>query len=384
MDLKIFQYRNLFPAGVSQPDQFLLCVMGILKFPLHDGTVRRILKPVLCDELAPRLLRKLVEEGYLAYRHTGQGTFYAVTAKTLAFLDYNGQHKPHRTAKIADAALLTNQLKGEIAAREIVRLASAVYAEAWDALSPAERSNYITEKGLDARLLEKAIAGRGVACIDALPRTLVSHKAIVKTVADGIAQGCVPFTPAFQSALCASAPHSFLHAMGDYEEAIHRKMQLAAQRKSPTHPSQARRYLDLTRELAKVNAQIEDIKSQCTLLTYRCGEKILCPSVLESNGIFIRSIGNGDICIGILNNAPAGLPVGTLIRRLDIAVSLADILNLHPTIYIYTLPEHKDMTCRRLALSLDKLALPDLPEILFCQVFDKHPKPKHITMSTIK
>lgn len=382
MDIKILQYRNLLPPDVSEAGRFLLCIMAFLNFPIGEGAARRILKPVVCDDNVPRLLRELVENGYLSRRETGQGVFYALTAKTQANLDIYGEHKPHRSHKIPDAALLTYRLKGEVAAREVVRLAAAVYTEAWDKLPSTEQEGYLTGKGiLDRERFDKALALRNVVTIDLLPRCIVSTSDVVKAVAIGLEAGVIPFTRPFHEAVYRSTNMPLIHAMENLEAALRYKMKLAAQRKVPGDfqscpDHRARQYLELTNELEHLEETITNLRLKATVLTYKHGEISLTCDQLESNGIFIRGVDDKAIYFGVLNNAPYGLPTSVLSRRIDICVSLAEQLRLSPCISIYTLPEHKDITKQRMVYVLSHSLSETQAKIRFVRLADSNPKPK--------
>ena len=384
MNTKVFQYRNILPPDVSEAGRFLLCVMAFLNFPIGEGAARRILKCVVCDDNAPGTLKQLISGGYLIRRETGQGVFLAITAKTLSYLDIHAEYTPHRTVKIPDASLLTNRLKGELAAREIVSLAASVYIEAWDKLPEDEQQRYLAQKGTDQHRFEQALLSRSTTTIDILPRSLVSAKEIVKAVVDGLEAGRIPFTAYHRQAVYRSADLPMLHAMENLDGALRYKMTTAAMRKKPDENCgsiKAKRYLELTDELAAIDQTITALKPKATVLTYAHGEKALTLSNLDANGIYIRTIADGQIYFGILNNAPYGLPGDTLSRRIDMCVSLADHLSLTPFISIYTLPEAREVTRRRLPYTLERLALPNPPQIRLATLPDKKPVTKHKALS---
>ena len=89
MNYKIFKYRNIFPADITASEQILLKLMWIWDFPLHQRSVRIILKPFVCDELVPKLLERMVNGKYLVKKDTGLGAFYGLAAKSKRYLDYN-------------------------------------------------------------------------------------------------------------------------------------------------------------------------------------------------------------------------------------------------------------------------------------------------------
>lgn len=386
MDIKIFQYRNILPPDVSEAGRFLLCIMAFLTFPIGEGAARRILKPVVCDDNAPRLLRELVENGYLNKRETGQGTFFALTAKTLANLDIYSEHKPHRSQSIPDAALLTYRLKGEIVAREVVALAAAVYTNAWDTLSADDQRTYLSQKSIcDEEAFAKALASLNVATVDLLPRCIASTRDVVKAVAIGLEAGEIPFTGPFHEAIYRSTNMPLINAMENLDAALRYKMSLAAQRKVPGDfqkctDQKVRRYLELSDELASLEQTISNLKLKATVLTYKHGEIAVTRSLLESNGIFIRAIDDKTIYFGVLNNAPYGLPTCVLSRRIDICVSLAEQLKLTPFISIYTLQEQKDITKQRLDYVQNHSTFETQAKIRFVRLSERNPKTKSKTI----
>lgn len=352
MNPSIFCFYNLLPTEVSAPARFLLCLMAF-SCPLEERAVYRILKTVVCDDNAPAVLKSLLGGGYIVQRQTGQGTFYGLTAKALGYLDYEKEHLPHRAATIPDKLLTTYRMRGLVIAEAVVHVAAMLWRCAWDSQTDAWKNAYLSGSRLTAipDTLDTAL-------IDMLPRQLVTPARVAKAVSEAIEGGRIPFTAPYNGRVYVAIKSNLLHLLHAHDAAQRHKMKLNARRKAPgKHPSQeqAQRYNDLTRQIEAVDKSIEELTRKAAMLTYGHGLKVLSLSVLDLNGIFVEHVTDKAISLGILNDAPYGLPAPQLARRLDFCVTLADHLGVTASVTVYTLPSAKRLTERSLDLALRKL-----------------------------
>lgn len=315
-DLKLLTYCNLFPADVNREGAFILCLL-YLSQPFHRSALALLLKPLAGDKEAKELLRGLTESGYLYSATTGQGPFYAITAKTARYLDTELEIRHYRHQKIMERNLLTYRLQSFIIARSLFMRAATVCAH-----------------------------------LGHFPRKREEKSAVLASMFQAIEANTIPFVVGYNETIYASSPHALFSAMKTYEsvEAHINKVAgqcSAARVKSKTDPKEADSYKAAYDNMQEAIARRNKIALRTQVWTHTQGPKVLTLSILEQNGIFLKGFGKGRMSFGILDNTPFGLSQSRLANRLDYAVSLAEALGLEPSITIYTMPDYKPLTERR-------------------------------------
>lgn len=389
MNYKIFKYRNIFPADITEPEQMLLKLMWIWDFPLHQRSVRIILKPFVCDELVPKLLERMVNGKYLVKKDTGLGAFYGLAAKSKRYLDYNKEHSPHRTTDIPDRTLCTNLMKGELCAEAIIRVAVTVYMEAWASWTSLQRSVYIQEKNFDPAGFQAALKASNTAAIDVLPRSILDQDKLTAAIAKAFQAGEMPFTDDQKNLIYDWKRKPFLETINRYDITNHSKMRFSAQRKALgliNTEEKAKRHQELTAQLNIAQQFMKGITPYCIIYPYNGSNsqgKVISPQILEYNGI-VLTLSNAQLSFHVFNDCVNGLRRDTLLSRIDIALSLAETLNCEHRITVHTLEENKTVMQKHITWILRNKKLPDDPEIDIKTVSTKNPATKYDTISSIK
>lgn len=377
MDLDILKYRNLFPSDITDAGAFLLKVMPWLP-PLSQNAARLILKPLVCDDCALDTLRNLESKNYIWKRSTAIGNFYAITSKTSRVLDVHRERATHRKQQIELKPLPTNILKSSIAAAALLKCGAVAYLRAWKGTPPEVQAEYLRKQGIRKRDFEWKLAQLNSDTINLLPRSIVNLEAVLAEMADGLITGKIPFTLPYRTRLYQTTNDNFLTNANIYDvgraavsKASSRLTKDAAARMTDKELD----YLETARQ------QTEQAKNSCTVLTYLHGAKPLSLATLEDNGIFLTSLKN-EIGFGVLNNGNYGLPTDILNARIDYAISFADRLKKEFRISIYTLPENKALTEKRLS-RCTILGKARIPDIAWVEVPTKRPPLKSETWKNV-
>lgn len=359
-----FKIANLFPPDVSPAGRFVLCLLH-LSSPISNTALRMVLKPLVCDDNVPSTIQALLDGGYLYERDTDQGRFFALSARTSAYIDYRNE-TTHRRQQIGDKNLITYRLASGILAEKLVSIAAKLYVQAWDKLTAEQRTAYLTEKYEQYKLqstigfatfeaaFTKEIQRANVRTIDLLPRSLVTQESVIEAMADSVQAGKIPCTEHFNKARYTNSSDKFLKLLQSYDAAQSYKLSLAAKRqvaklKMDTDPQAAKDYLKLHHEMGKAAQSIKELTAATELLTYRHQKRVLSLHILAQNGIFMRGYKDGMLYFALLNNAADGLKPHILDMRLDYIVTLADKLGKTASVMLYSLPADAQKTVKRLA-----------------------------------
>lgn len=358
-----FKISNLFPPDISPAEKFLLLLLH-LSGPISNTGIRMVLKPLVCDDNVPKIIQKLLENGYLHARDTDQGKFYALTPRTAAYIDYKGITPVHRRQSIADKMLLTYRLQSYVMAQKLVRTALSLYLSAWDKLAAEEKQQYLAERYTQYNLKDtidfsafqefivKELHPNRFRALDLLPRTLVKQEEVIQAMTDQIQAGNVTFTEHYNKAIYTDYNDPFVKLLNAYDAAQVQKQSLSAKLhglkvKIDTDPAAAEEYRKVFIERENVNHSIKDLASKTALPTHHHKAKILSLRILEQNGIFIRGYRSDMLYFGLLNNYTCGLPSHILDMRIDYIVTLAERLGKTPHITVYSLPSDTALTANR-------------------------------------
>lgn len=329
-DLSILNYRNIFPAEVSRAGHLLLCLLRF-SCPFHRNSLRLLLKPVMGDKQAAALLKELVDRGYLSVSATGLGSFYALTAKTVRYLDIEGTGKPYRSQHIADRLLLTYWLQSYIIASALVERATAVCAE-----------------------------------IGGFPKTKENRATVLSAMSSALRRHEIPFVDGYNDTLYQSLPQALhIYEMTQRKLSQQAATLNAAYTKASTSTKAASSYQLAWVDVEQTRAALRELLPKAQLLTYTSGLKVLTLDILQQNGIFIEEIGENEISFGLLDNVAYGVSSRRLAKRLDYIITLANTLGLSPSVTLYTLEDNRATLKKRISL----LKLPfSLPPLRFCTV----------------
>ena len=388
--MKKMYHKNevIFPFNVEAPEQMLCSTMWILNFPLHERSVRTILKPFVCDNQVPRLLERMVDGKYLVEKSTSLGTFYGLTAKSQGYLDYKKEHYPHRTMEIIDSSLCTNLMKGELCASAIVSAAAKVYVAAWNALPKSNRDAYMRDNSIAPEAFQHCVNAADTATIDVLPRSVVKQDALITAVAEAFESGDIPFTDEHRMMILREAKLSLLGAMMSYDDLIRQKMRLIAQRNSlgsKNTKMKAKQFPKLTKRLEKIESFLESCEKRCTISLINGQTKVVSNDLLARNGVGMSVLPpDDDLVIHVFDDCINGLTRDTLVRRMEIALSLTRALNYAPHITVYTLAENRGVVRDNVIWMMRNRKVPLDLKINIKSVFYENPVSQDETLASIK
>ena len=338
-DLTIMKYQNLFPSELSRIEHFLLCLIHF-SCPFHRNSLLYLLKPFAGDDEAAAILKKLVETQYLYRSDTGLGTFYAITAKTAAFLDIEHAQNPHRKQKVSDRMLLTYWLQSYIISTTLFNFITPICTE-----------------------------------LKHFPRNKKEKELVVSKMTQFILNKQVPLVDGYNAQLYNSFTSTTLKNLRIYDAMQSGISKLSAQLnaasiRARTDTSAAAEYLSLDNDLTSLKAELQTIIPKSQSLTYKNGLKVLSLNILQQNGIFIENIQDNMMSVGLLNNVLGGVSAKRIAMRLDYIQSLAESLGMTPYINLYTL--HRDRMV--LQKRIERLKLPFvLPTISYQEIPDGVP-----------
>ena len=317
-DLSVLSYRNIFPSDISRAGHLLLCLL-YYSCPFHRNSLLYLLKPVMGDKQAAELLRTLVGKGYLYVANTGCGKFYALTAKSVGYIDIEGTRKPYRCQKIAKRLLVGYWLQSHIIASALCERAFAI----------------CKEQG-------------------GFPKSKGERAAVLAAMSSAISRFQIPFVEGYNEWLYKSVAHPLMKRMQQHEIAQRSISQQAAglnalRTRADTDPSAAEAYQEAFAELTHTAQAAQSLLPQARLLTYTHGLKVLSLEILQQNGIFLERIDNVSITFGLLDNVAYGVSSRRLAMRFDYIITLADALGLFPTVNIYTLETGQATLSKRVA-----------------------------------
>lgn len=323
--MSILNYRNIFPAEVSRAGHLLLCLLRF-SCPFHRNSLLLLLKPVMGDKQAAALLKELTDRGYLYVSETGLGSFYALTTKTVRYLDIEGTGKPYRCQRIADRLLLTYWLQSYIIASELVERAAAVCAE-----------------------------------IGGFPKTKENRASVLSAMSSALRRHEIPFVDGYNDARYPSLPQALrLYEMTQQKLSQQAATLNAAYPKASSSPKAAKAYQLAWVDVEQTRAALRELLPKAQLLTYTSGLKVLTLDILQQNGIFIEEIGENEISFGLLDNVVCGLSARRLAKRLDYITTLANTLGRSPSVVLYTLEGNRAALKKRIALLNLPFSLPPL------------------------
>ena len=317
-DLSVLSYRNIFPSEISRAGHLVLCLL-YYSCPFHRNSLLYLLKPVMGDKQAVQLLRVLVDGNYLYIENTGLGKFYALTAKSVRYIDIEGKEKPYRSQKIAERLLVGYWLQSHI-------IASALYEHAIE----------VCEQ------------------LGGFPKSNRERAAILTAMNSAIGRFQIPFVEGYNDRLYKSVAQPIMKRLQQYEVAQCCISQQAASLKAlrvraSTDSNAARKYQETFAELTHTVKATRNLLPQAQLITYAHGLKVLSLEILEQNGIFIERVNEESISFGLLNNVACGVSSRRLAMRFDYIITLANALGLSPVVNIYTLETGQATLSKRVA-----------------------------------
>ena len=332
-DLELFNYRNLFP--LNRTASFILTLMYLCPFPFSRTSLLYILKPLCSDKDAAATLNNLIKDGYL-YEYN---SFYALSSKTLSCLDIYNKSHDHKRRKISIESLSVYELKSYIVANELVK-----------SVIPVIQNNRHW------------------------PKNKAERSDLIRCMVKQIQSKSVPFVKGYNTAIYTKIQDKVKY-LREYELNALYLTKLYAQLnasaiKSKTDPREADNYERIYQEIKQVRNGLERITPLCQMLTYKEGLKVLSLAMLERNGLYIKSVGNTSITIGLINSAANSITSTQLRKKLDYATTFANTLGLEPSITIYTAERYRSIIDKRAS----KLKAPfPLPAIMVETVPDKLP-----------
>ena len=317
-DLSVLSYRNIFPSEVSRAGHLVLCLL-YYSCPFHRNSLLYLLKPVMGDKQAVQLLRILVDGNYLYIENTGLGKFYALTAKSVGYIDVEGTEKPYRSQKIAERLLVGYWLQSHIIASALCKHALAVCEQ-----------------------------------LGGLPKSNRERAAVLTAMNSAISRFQIPFVDGYNDRLYKNLAHTQMKRMHQYEIAQRCVSQQAASLnalrvRASTDTKAARNYQEKFAELTHTVQATRNLLPQAQLITYAHGLKVLSLEILEQNGIFIERVDEESISFGLLNNVACGVSSRRLAMRFDYIITLASALGLSPVVNIYTLETGQAALSKRVA-----------------------------------
>ncbi|MBP1736945.1 MAG: hypothetical protein H6Q60_826 [Oscillospiraceae bacterium] len=377
---RVFNYYNLFPSDVTETGRFLLSAMSFMP-PLHEHALKLMLKPLVCDDVAPKTCKELVRAGYLYCEDTNSGKFYALTAKTHQYLDYEQKNSHCRRDAIKPSNLLSFRLQSLIIAERLVSVATAVFLEEWHSLPVHSHEEYLNMNGLDKAAFDAALVEKTVATIDVLPRSIVQNSKVISALENAILSGTIPYTDCHNPALYENldAQYPALARLHAYDWLLQKKMTIAArQNANKSDPA-------LVKELAVINNKLNLLSPQAGIFLLNGGQKAITLSLLQANGIFLEDLGEETVHFGLINNKSDGLTARTLSGRIDLMVSLALALGRESEVTIYTLADDQQAVNKNLKQVLDRLSTKiDVPAVHWTVLPTTAPPCKYARMRGLK
>jgi len=298
-ELELFNYRNLFP--LNRATSFVLTLMYLCPFPFSKTSLLCLLKPLYSDKEAASQINNLVREGYI---HTKNG-LYALSSKSVKGLDIHKEKLPHRKKTISIENTFVYEIKSFIVAQELV-----------NSVMPIIQNNGHWPKN------EKE-------------RTKIIHHMISQ-----IQNKVIPFVKGYNVEVYSNslAKTKYLREYDInslYLSKLYAKLNASAII-ARTNPQEVENYERIYKELNQVKATLKKITPLCQMLTYTDNIKVLTLSILEQNGMFIESIDDSIVAIGLINSATSYITNYRLRKKLDYAVTFASTLGLTLSVSIYT------------------------------------------------